>query len=144
MQEKYLCKMEMVFNLDGINNAAKEFLFKTGGSTVFAFQGSMGAGKTTFIHAICEAMNVTDIVSSPTFSIINQYQTKGGKTIYHIDLYRLNDEAEVVAAGVEECIYSGKTCFIEWPEKAPYILPTDTLFAYISLLNEKTRKIEWQ
>lgn len=136
--------MELIFSLDEINNTAAEFLFETKGCTVFAFNGNMGAGKTTFIHALCEAMNVKDVVSSPTFSIINEYETKKGETIFHIDLYRLKDEEEVVAAGVEECLFSGKACFVEWPEKAPYIFPADTLFVMISTVNRQTRKIEWQ
>ncbi len=136
--------MEKHFSISEINNTAKDFLLATAGFTVYAFHGNIGAGKTTFIHALCEALNVNDIISSPTFSIINEYKTKDAQTIYHIDLYRLKNEEEAINAGVEECLYSGDLCFVEWPEIAPGIFPDETLHVQISTIDEELRKIEWQ
>ena len=102
----------------------------------------MGAGKTTFIHALCQAMGVEDVVSSPTFSIINEYKTKQGKTVYHMDLYRIKDQNEAINAGVEDCLYSGNICLVEWPDKATGILPDDTLHLYITSIADNTRKLK--
>ncbi len=104
----------------------------------------MGAGKTTFIHALCEEKKVKDVISSPTFSIINEYvfgeYNTSGK-IYHIDLYRLKDEEEARLAGVEDCLYSDHICLVEWPEKAPDLFPTDTLHVFIEALGSQTRLV---
>ena len=135
--------MEVIFKLTDIHNAATEFLAATTNIKVFAFFGEMGAGKTTFIHALCDAMGVTNSISSPTFSIINQYSTVVGKTIYHMDLYRLKDETEAINAGVEDCLYSGNICLVEWPEKAPDIFPEDTLPVTITLVDTNTRKLNF-
>jgi len=134
--------MEVIFKLDEIDTAAQQVLSFTTGRSVFAMHGDMGAGKTTFIHAFCEAMGVKDNISSPTFSIINQYKTPEGKIIYHIDLYRLKDEEEATSSGVEDCLFSGNTCLVEWPEIAPRIFPDDTVHVYISTVNSNTRKIK--
>jgi tRNA threonylcarbamoyladenosine biosynthesis protein TsaE len=134
--------MDLNFKLENIKNAAEQFLAAAGTKTVFAFHGEMGAGKTTFIHALCEVMAIKDTISSPTFSIINQYATVDGKTVYHMDLYRLKDEQEAVNTGVEDCLYSGNTCFVEWPEKAPGIFPDDTLHVTIIAINTNTRKLQ--
>ncbi|MEI9956429.1 MAG: tRNA (adenosine(37)-N6)-threonylcarbamoyltransferase complex ATPase subunit type 1 TsaE [Ferruginibacter sp.] len=134
--------MELVFKLENIDEAAAKFIAGTAGYTVIAFHGEMGAGKTTFIHAVCEAMGVKENISSPTFAIINQYATAAGKTIYHMDLYRIKDEEEAINAGVEDCLYSGNTCFVEWPEKAPGILPDDTLHVTITMIGDATRKFK--
>jgi len=134
--------MEVNFTLDNIDKAAMEFLSATENFTVFAFSGEMGAGKTTFIHALCDALKVTDTISSPTFSIINQYTTSTGKVIYHIDLYRLKDEEEALQAGVEDCLYSGNTCFVEWPDKAPGIFPDDTAYINIEATASNSRKLK--
>lgn len=135
--------MEVIFKLENINEAVKKLMADIGSSKVFAFHGEMGAGKTTFIHALCEAMNVKGTVSSPTFSIINQYATSSGGTIYHMDLYRLKDENEAVNAGVEDCLYSGNICLAEWPEKAPGIFPDDTVHIHISFIDTNTRKLSF-
>ncbi len=135
--------MEVNFTLDQINKTAAALLAETGNHKVFAFHGEMGAGKTTFIHALCEAIAVQDVVSSPTFSIINQYSTKEGQTVYHMDLYRLKDENEAINAGVEDCLYSGDTCFVEWPEKAPGVFPDETVHITISSVNDNTRKLKY-
>jgi tRNA threonylcarbamoyladenosine biosynthesis protein TsaE len=134
--------MDSKFSLDEIEQAAADFLKKLDTKTVIAFYGEMGAGKTTFINALCRQLQVTDAVSSPTFSIINQYKTSTGKTIYHMDLYRLKDEEEAIMAGVEDCLLSGQLCFVEWPEKAPRLLPPETLHCAISLAGYTERKLQ--
>lgn len=133
--------MEVIFSLENIQEAVKTFLSVTADYKVFALHGEMGAGKTTFVHAVCEAAGVTDNISSPTFSIINEYVASMGKVIYHIDLYRLKNEQEAVQAGVEDCLFSGNNCFVEWPEKAPNIFPVETLHLIMSIVNMNTRKL---
>ena len=135
--------MEVIFSLKEIGAVAKKILVETGGCKVFAFHGDMGAGKTTFIHAFCEAMYIADVVTSPTFSIINQYKTNEGQTVYHMDLYRIKDENEAINAGVEDCLYSGNVCLVEWPEKAPGIFPDDTLHVSITSVDDNTRKLKY-
>lgn len=130
--------MELTFTLKEIQTAAKECWELAGNAKVIAFHGEMGAGKTTFIHALCNEKHVTDIVGSPTFSIINEYESKDG-AIFHIDLYRLKDQEEAVQAGVEDCLYSGNICLVEWPERAPTIFPVDTVHVYLNLVTEETR-----
>jgi tRNA threonylcarbamoyladenosine biosynthesis protein TsaE len=140
-QGKYLCRMELIYTLEQINCAADKLLVNAAGYKVIAIRGAMGAGKTTLIHACCEVLGVRDHVSSPTFSIINEYQGAEGETIYHLDLYRLRDEEEAISSGVEDCLYSGNTCFVEWPEKAPGIFPDDSLFISIEPVGENRRKL---
>ena len=135
--------MELRFQLQDIAHAASIFWQTYPLQTVFAFHGNMGAGKTTFIHQLCEARGVTDTVGSPTFSIINEYRYPGGR-IFHIDLYRLKDEEEAIRAGVEDVLYSGDICLVEWPEKAPGIFPDKTLHIHISVIGDEMRKIDWQ
>lgn len=137
--------MEWIFSLDNINGVAKEFWKAVDGKTVFAFHGQMGVGKTTFIHALCDAKEVKDVVGSPTFSIINEYayNCEGTKKImFHIDLYRLKDEEEALRAGVEDCLNSGYTCLVEWPEKAPGIFPENTVPVFIELVDSNTRRLK--
>lgn len=140
--------MEVNFTLEEIQQAAGKLLADAAHYKVFAFHGEMGAGKTTFIHALCEVMGVKDAVTSPTFSIINQYKTNdpqgpaGGQTIYHIDLYRVKDENEAINAGIEDCLYSGNICFVEWPEKAESIFPDDTLHITMTLVDDNSRKLK--
>lgn len=132
--------MDITYKLSDINENAARFWDRIGDKRVIAFNGNMGAGKTTFIHALCEVKGVRDVVGSPTFSIINEYSFPGGM-IYHIDLYRLKDEEEAIRAGVEDCLYSDHVCFIEWPEKAPGIFPPDTIHAFIEVIDSETRHI---
>jgi tRNA threonylcarbamoyladenosine biosynthesis protein TsaE len=134
--------MELIFSLNEITAAAKEFADQTAGYKVFALEGDMGAGKTTFVHAYCAVAGVTDAVSSPTFSIINQYTTQQQQIIYHIDLYRLKDEEEAIQAGVEDCLYSGNTCFVEWPQKTPGIFPDNTVHVTITAIEANIRKLK--
>lgn len=136
--------MDLNFTLENINQTAALVLTEAGQNRVFAFHGEMGAGKTTFINALCKALQVKDNISSPTFSIINQYSTIGGATVYHMDLYRLKSNEEAVTAGVEDCLFSGNTCFVEWPEKAPRIFPDDTLHITIISTGTDTRKLSFK
>ena len=135
--------MEVNYTLGQIRETAAYLLGEAVDYTVFAFHGDMGAGKTTFIHALCDAMHVIDVVSSPTFSIINQYKTEQGQTVYHMDLYRIKDENEAINAGVEDSLYSGSICLVEWPEKAPGIFPDDTLHIYVTSVEDNTRKLRF-
>ncbi|MEO6734152.1 MAG: tRNA (adenosine(37)-N6)-threonylcarbamoyltransferase complex ATPase subunit type 1 TsaE [Ferruginibacter sp.] len=136
--------MEVIFTLEEINETANTILKTTANHLIYAIHGEMGAGKTTFIHALCEAMGVTSIISSPTFSIINQYKTNEGKIIYHMDLYRLKDEEEAISSGVEDCLLSGNTCVVEWPEKALGVFPDDTLHINITALDTNTRRLTFE
>ena len=133
--------MDIIFTLNEIDDAAKNFLANAAPYKIIALHGEMGAGKTTFVHAICNALGVKDNIGSPTFSIINQYQTNLAEIIYHIDLYRLKDEAEAIETGVEDCFYSGNYCFVEWPERVLAIFPDNTLHASIVAVNNDTRKL---
>jgi tRNA threonylcarbamoyladenosine biosynthesis protein TsaE len=135
--------MDLNFSLQEINTAAAQLLEAAGSNRVMAFHGEMGAGKTTFIHALCQLLGVQGTVSSPTFSIINQYAAADNKTVYHMDLYRLKDEQEALNAGVEDCLYSGNRCLVEWPEKAPGIFPGNTLHVTISSTGTNTRKVSF-
>lgn len=130
----------MELTLTNMGDHAEKFWQATEGRNVIAFHGQMGSGKTTFIHALCEARKVTSTIGSPTFSIINEYAANG-ETIFHIDLYRLNDEEEAIRAGVEDCLYSGDICLVEWPEKAPGIFPDHTLHVYIDFVDSRTRRL---
>jgi tRNA threonylcarbamoyladenosine biosynthesis protein TsaE len=132
--------MEWTFTLTGIDQMARVFWECYPDKKIYAFQGNMGAGKTSFIRALCAAKNVKETVGSPTFSIINEYSSPTG-TIYHLDLYRLKDEEEAIRAGVEDCLYSGETCLVEWPDRAPGIFPKETLGIFLEMLDPNTRKI---
>lgn len=113
-------------NLEDINLAARTFIYNMGKGRVFAFYGKMGAGKTTFIKAVCENLGVTDVITSPTFAIVNEYTSEtSGDTIYHFDFYRIKKIEEVYDMGYEEYFYSGSLCFIEWPELIEGLLPDD-------------------
>lgn len=132
--------LEWTFTIDKIREAAVTCWQAAGDSRVIAFHGQMGAGKTTFIHALCEVKEVSSTVGSPTFPIINEYSYPGG-LLYHIDLYRLKDEEDAIRAGVEDCLYSGHICLVEWPERVETLFPPDTLHVYIEPINNLTRHI---
>lgn len=134
--------MDSKFKLEDIDTVAASVLANLKAPAVLAFHGEMGAGKTTFISALCKALRVTDAVSSPTYAIINQYKTTHGSIVYHMDLYRLKDEEEALMAGVEECYYSGNWCLVEWPEKAASLLPADAIHCYLSLTADNERKLQ--
>ncbi|ULQ52554.1 tRNA (adenosine(37)-N6)-threonylcarbamoyltransferase complex ATPase subunit type 1 TsaE [Flavihumibacter fluvii] len=133
--------MHWNFNLAQLPSVAKQLLLALGQYRVVALYGPMGAGKTTLVHAICEVMGVRDAVGSPTFSIINEYAFSGG-SVFHIDCYRLRDEAEAIDAGVEDCLFSGEWCFVEWPEKIPHLFPADAAIIRISVTNATTRSLD--
>ncbi len=121
-------KTILIEDLLSLPEAAHAFVEKMGDTTVFAFYGSMGAGKTTFIKSICEALGVKDVINSPTFSIINEYRSETtAELIYHFDFYRIKNIKEAIDIGCEDYFYSGALCFIEWPEKIEKILPSDTM-----------------
>jgi tRNA threonylcarbamoyladenosine biosynthesis protein TsaE len=133
--------MDAIFELGSIKQVAK-MAWKAGKhKKVWAFYAPMGSGKTTFIHALCEMLEVKEAVSSPTFAIINEYQSPVAGSIYHMDWYRLKDEEEAMNAGVEDTLNSGSLCLVEWPEKATGLLPDDTFHIHIEALDEKTRRI---
>lgn len=139
--------MQKTFSESDINDVATWLWEQMQPQKVVALHGEMGAGKTTLVHALCDQLGVKDTVSSPTFSIINEYEfDKDGvvNNIYHIDLYRLKDKGEAVRAGVEDCLYSGALCFVEWPERASDIFPDNTLNILITLEEGGKRKIEIQ
>ncbi len=121
-------KIIAISSLDTIKEAAHEFISVMSDYTVFAFNGEMGAGKTTFIKALCEELGVNDITNSPSFAIINEYRSDTtAELIYHFDCYRLENEAEAEEIGVEDYFYSGALCFIEWSERVVDLLPDDTV-----------------
>lgn len=136
-----LAPMELLYQQNEIHNAAQWLLQQAGHRKVLAFFAPMGAGKTTLSAALLQLLGSTDHAGSPTFSIINEYLLPHGETLYHMDWYRLRDEEEAVAAGVEDALYSGHRCLVEWPEKAPGLLPPDTLLVRIEPVDEETRRL---
>lgn len=131
-----------ITSLDNINEVARQFIGEMGDNTVFAFRGDMGAGKTTFIKAICEELGVEDVINSPTFAIVNEYRSDSGELIYHFDFYRINKIEEAYDFGYEDYFYSGSLCFIEWPEKIESLLPFDVVNVHISVDEDGSRKVE--
>jgi len=128
--------------LTEINKAAKEFIQHTDNRRVFAFRGKMGAGKTTFIKALCEELGVSDTINSPSFAIINVYESATtGETIYHFDFYRINSIQEATNIGVDDYFNSGSLCFIEWAEKVESLLPDDTVWVDIAEQEDGARTI---
>ena len=130
-------------SLDTIHEAARQFIANMGQHTVFAFYGKMGAGKTTFIKAVCEALGVTDAINSPTFAIINEYRSATTQElIYHFDFYRINKVEEAFDFGYEDYFYSGALCFIEWPELIEELLPPDAVKVSIEEQADGSRTIQ--
>ena len=129
----------LIKNKRHLNAAAKKLLKQSGENRIFAFYGSMGAGKTTIIKAICQTLGAIDIVSSPTFTLVNEYKTSSGESLYHIDFYRIRKQEEVFDFGIEEYLTGESYCFIEWPELIEEILPEETVKVRISVDNNEQR-----
>ncbi len=129
-------------NLENIKAAAQQFVDNMGNNRVFAFYGKMGAGKTTFIKAICECLGVDDVITSPTFAIVNEYSSaESGQVIYHFDFYRIKKLEEVYDMGYEEYFDSGNPCFIEWPELIESLLPEDAVKVNIEEQEDGSRVV---
>lgn len=132
----------LIHSLDELQEAARKFVSNMGDDTVFAFYGAMGAGKTTFIKAVCQLLGVTDPITSPTFAIVNEYRSDlQGELIYHFDFYRIKKLEEVYDMGYEDYFYSGALCFIEWPELIEDLLPGQTVKVTIEEVEEGARKL---
>ena len=131
-----------ITSLDNIREAAKAFLAGMGTSKVVAFYGKMGAGKTTFIKAICEELGVEDVITSPTFALVNEYTAGNGAPVYHFDFYRIKRLDEVYDMGYEDYFYGGNLCLLEWPELIEDILPDDAMRVSITELEDGSRVIE--
>ncbi len=134
--------MEIIIDsIAHIAQAAEQFAQAIGERRVFAFDGKMGAGKTTFIKALCEHLGVQDVVNSPTFAIVNEYEASNGEPIYHFDFYRLKRLSEAYDMGCEEYFYSGHLCFIEWPDMVEDLLPEDAVWVTIEEMENGRRRI---
>ena len=131
-----------ITDIDHIREAAREFIEHIGDRRVFAFYGKMGAGKTTFVKAICEELGVDDVITSPTFAIINEYSLPSN-SIYHFDFYRIKKLEEVYDMGYEDYFYSGALCFIEWPELIEDILPDDAVRVSIAEQEDGSRVVSF-
>lgn len=129
-------------NINQIHEAARTFIDHIGNDTIFAFYGNMGAGKTTFIKAVCEELGVEDVINSPTFAIVNEYLAGNGNTIYHFDCYRINKIVEALDMGCQDYFDSGNLCFIEWPENIAEILPEEAVAVHINVQDNDSRIIE--
>lgn len=128
-------------SIEQIHNAAQQFVGEMGDNKIFAFYGKMGAGKTTFIKAVCEELGVTDVINSPTFAIVNEYMDGNGCPIYHFDFYRIKKPAEVLDIGFEDYIGSDALCFMEWPELIGEYLPEETVKVYIDEEDDGSRTV---
>ncbi len=136
-------KMERIVipSPDQVDAAAEKFIGVAGAARVVAFSGDLGAGKTTFIQALCRQLGVGTEVNSPTFALINEYFTPEGASIYHFDLYRIEDPAELFDLGYEEYFFSGSRCYIEWPEKASHLIPEEALMVRITVQPDGSREL---
>ncbi len=134
--------MEITYSLADIDAIAKQVWEEGKAHKVWAFYASMGSGKTTFIHALCSLLEVEDVVSSPTYAIMNEYKSRVVGTICHTDWYRLKDENDAINTGIEDALYTADLCLIEWPEKAEGLLGDGTFKIYIEAINKTTRVIK--
>src|SRR4051812_36650272 len=133
--------MNIVFSLDQIQEVAKQILAQNP-KKIILFNGEMGVGKTTLIKQLCKRLGVEDATSSPTFSLVNEYYTSNNQIVYHFDFYRLNKETEALDMGVDDYLYSGNWCFIEWSEKIANLIPEEHSTVIIELLTDGKRKLE--
>jgi len=137
----------MQVSLDKFEEFVNWFWENANDAKVFAWHGQMGSGKTTLITVLGRSKGVKDTMSSPTFSLINQYQFRDGdeeKIMYHIDLYRLKDEQEALHAGVEDAIYSGAICMVEWPQKAPHLFNENTVHVFVEVVSDTERSVRME
>lgn len=134
----------MIKNTDDLDRAAGEFLREIGDHRLVAFYAPMGAGKTTFTTALCKRLGVKDPVCSPTFTIINEYLAENGESIYHFDFYRITRNEEAIDIGLDDYLYSGNLCLMEWPENIEDLLPEETLKVHIQVNPDQSRLIKWQ
>lgn len=133
--------MNIVFSLDQIQEVAEQII-ASNPNKIILFNGEMGVGKTTLIKQLCKSLGITDATSSPTFSLVNEYQIPNGKKVYHFDFYRIKQETEALDMGVDDYLYSGNWCFIEWSEKIANLLPEEYSTVNIELLADGKRKLE--
>ena len=140
MTKKIMLEIK-IKSLEGIADAARQFVDAMGENKVFAMFGPMGVGKTTFVKAVCEILGVEDTITSPTFAIVNEYRTNTGDQIFHFDFYRIRKVEEVYDMGYEDYVYSGAVCFLEWPELIEELLPEDAVRVTLSEEEDGTRTI---
>lgn len=133
--------MKIDFSLNEIDSVAQQIL-EQNPEKVILFEAEMGTGKTTLIKALCKALKVEDTISSPTFSLVNEYETTNGECIYHFDFYRLKSEEEALDFGVEDYLYSGNFCFLEWSEKIPNLIPEKHTLIEIRILENGKRELK--
>jgi len=133
--------MKIEFSLNEIDTVAQQIL-EQNPERVILFEAEMGTGKTTLIKALCKALKVTDTINSPTFSLVNEYETTTAELVYHFDFYRLKSEAEALDFGIEDYLYSGNYCFLEWSEKIPNLIPDKHTVIKIEILDNGNRKLD--
>lgn len=133
--------MNIAFSLDQIQEVAEQII-ASNPNKIILFNGEMGVGKTTLIKQLCKSLGITDATSSPTFSLVNEYQIPNGKKVYHFDFYRIKQETEALDMGVDDYLYSGNWCFIEWSEKIANLIPEEHSTINIELLSDGKRKLE--
>lgn len=131
-----------LYDIEKISETAQQFLDSTRGFKKFAFYGKMGAGKTTFIIALCKQLGAIDVINSPTFTIINEYRTNDGSVLYHFDFYRIKSTEELLDIGIIDYFYEDVYSFIEWPEKAEKIMPHNIIKVYIKEIDKNKRELE--
>ena len=134
----------LIKSLEDLDRAAGEFLQQIGENRLVAFYAPMGAGKTTFITALCNRLGVKDAVCSPTFTIVNEYLCSSGDSIFHFDFYRITKPSEALEIGLEDYLYSGSLCLMEWPENVEELLPDETLKIRITVLPDRSRCLSWE
>ena len=134
----------LIKSLEDLDRAAGEFLQQIGESRLVAFYAPMGAGKTTFITALCNRLGVEDAVCSPTFTIVNEYLSATGDSVYHFDFYRITKPSEALDIGLEDYLYSGSLCLMEWPENVEELLPEETLRVNIRVNDDLSRTVYWE
>jgi tRNA threonylcarbamoyladenosine biosynthesis protein TsaE len=144
MRELVSADQGIAFSQHEISNVAKKLLETGTGINVWALYGAMGAGKTTLVKAVVAALGVSEVVASPTFSIVNEYRDGHDDPIYHFDFYRIKNEAEAFDIGTDEYFDSGKLCLIEWPEKIPTLLPPNNFEIQLEIIDDRTRLIRYR